>query len=256
MSDTASGAIVTPEAVRLDFETAGVGTRAAGALIDILVRIVAVLIVYVVGLLGILFGRNTLFGDVFGLVLGAIVIGILIGYPIICEAFWGGRTVGKMAMGTRVVTLEGVPVRMRHTFIRGVMLLVEFFLPPGGATPLVSLMTTSRHQRLGDLAAGTYVIRDRKVEASTVPVWFTPPSGWESYARTLDVSRITDYQYTMVRGYLLRTSRFYPQARAQLSLRIATPLARYINHTVPPGVTADNFLLCVAAAYQARHRRV
>ena len=244
------GVIVTPEAVRLDFETAGIATRGLAALIDIALRGALMLASFILlPFLGFIVGDGAFVGVLF--VLYALLV--LMGYPIAAETIWGGRTLGKLMMGTRVVTLEGVPIRFRHAFIRGIILPIDLLVPPGGALALMGLMVTKRHQRLGDLAAGTYVIRNRQLGSTTVPIWFTPPAGWEDYARSLDVSRLTDHQYTLVRTYLLRTGDLHHDARAKLSLSLATRLAAHMHHQPPPGLTADHFLLCSAAALSLIH---
>ena len=91
--------VVTPEAVLLDFEQAGLGTRIPALLLDLLVQFGLLLALgLIVGAFG-SFG----FGDTAGIILTVIgLFLIVLGYPILCEAFWSGRTVGKAAAGLRV----------------------------------------------------------------------------------------------------------------------------------------------------------
>lgn len=179
---------------------------------------------------------------------------VFFGYPIGCEALWGGRTVGKAALGLRVRTKEGAPVRFRHAAIRGALGLIDFYLTLGLAATL-SVLLTRDSQRLGDLAAGTLVLRERTAASTTSsPYAFYPPPGWEPYAASLDVAAMTDDQYGIVRGYLLRASAMTPAARRHLALRLANPLAGVLAHTPPPGVPPESFLACAAAAYQRLHR--
>lgn len=179
---------------------------------------------------------------------------ILLGYPIISETLWNGRTVGKAALGLRVRTREGAPERFRHAAIRGFLGLVDFWLTLGLAATL-SVLFTRDSQRLGDLAAGTLVLRERtaKAAATSVAYSFVPPPGWEPYAASLDVSAMTAEQYGIVRGFLVRGADLTVAARNQLALRLAEPLATVLSHEPPAGVPADVFLRCAAAAYQRRH---
>ena len=85
---------------------------------------------------------------------------VLWGYPTVMETLWRGRTIGKIALGLRVVTVEGAPVRFRHAAIRATLGLVDFLLT-SGAGAVVSVLMTHRSQRLGDLVAGTVVLRER-----------------------------------------------------------------------------------------------
>ena len=103
----------------LSFETAGLGSRVLAALIDLLVLggvlflgNIAILLVASAG------GGGTT--DVVATVLLLLLVtGVLLGYPIAFESLWRGRTLGKAALGLRVVTTEGAPERFRHAAVRG-----------------------------------------------------------------------------------------------------------------------------------------
>ncbi len=240
--------IVTPEAVVLEFDTAGIASRALARSIDAIVQALVLLAV-------ILIATGVLGGD--GWVPLVVIIGgvafVLLGYPILCEVLMRGRSPGKAAMGLRVVTVEGAPISGRHAFIRSALGLVDFLLVPGGLIAVLVALFSTRSQRLGDVFAGTMVLRERTATTRPAAVWFNPPAGLEGYAHTLDVSAVTDAQFGLVRSYLLRVADLSPEARASLSVRLATPLSQVMVHHAPPGVYADQFLQCVASAYQRRH---
>jgi uncharacterized RDD family membrane protein YckC len=240
--------IVTPEAVVLEFDTAGIASRALARAIDVLIQgaLLLVLILVTVVVLG---GEGWV-----ALVL--VIIGVavvVIGYPIVTEVATRGRSPGKAALGLRVVTVEGAPISARHAFIRSAIGLVDFLLVPGGRIAVVVALLSVRSQRLGDVFAGTMVLRERTANRPAMAVWFNPPPGLEGYAATLDVSTVSDAQFGLVRSYLLRRADLSPEARSALSVRLATPLVATMHHHTPPGVYADQFLQCVAAAYQRRH---
>ena len=178
----------------------------------------------------------------------------LVGYPAVMETFWNGRTLGKAAMGLRVVTREGAPERFRHAAIRSMIGLVEIYLLLG-IPAVISIVTSRRDQRLGDLVAGTLVLRQRAGRRAAPPVAFGVPWNWEAYVQSLDVSPITDEQYGVVRAVLLRLGELTPAARWQVTTEVATAVAGQMRIPVPVQVAPDMFLTCVATAYQRRHAR-
>jgi uncharacterized RDD family membrane protein YckC len=238
--------IVTPEAVVLDFETAGIASRALARMIDALIQGA---LLFALGLLVVL----ALPGSA-GIVVAIVgVAAVVIGYPIVCEVTMRGRSPGKAALGLRVVTVEGAPVSGRHAFIRSAVGIVDFVLPlPGGLFAVIACLLSPSGQRFGDLVAGTIVLRERSAAAPAMAVWFNPPAGLEGYAQSLDVTPVTDRQFAVVRSFLLRVQELVPEARIAMSLRLATPLTAAMHHRPPPGVHPELFLVCVAAAYQRR----
>lgn len=243
--------IVTPEAVVLEFETAGLGSRAIAAAIDFAGRAAAFTIWALI--LALVFrhsaGGSTLVYVL--LILGAFVI--VLGYPVAFETLMGGRTPGKAALGLRVVTTEGGPVRFRHAAVRGAIGLVDFYIPTLGLGATVSVLLNRRSQRLGDMAAGTLVLRQRSGVTDAISIAFPVPPGLGSYVATLDVSAITEEQYGVLRSFLIRVFELSPDARSALSVRLANPIATAMHHTPPPGLHPEVFLAAVAAAYQRRH---
>jgi uncharacterized RDD family membrane protein YckC len=240
--------IVTPEAVVLEFDLAGIASRSLARAIDAVLQGAA------------LFALLALAGSAFGgegaVALIVVIVGValvLLGYPILCEVLMRGRSPGKAALGIRVVTVEGAPISPRHAFIRSALGLVDFIVVPGGMVAVLCALLTRRSQRLGDVFAGTMVLRERSASSSARAVWFNPPAGLEAYAATLDVSRVTDAQFALVRSFLLRIGDLSPEARASLSVRLSTPLCGVMAHQAPRGVYADQFLQCVAAAFQRRY---
>jgi uncharacterized RDD family membrane protein YckC len=240
--------IVTPEAVLLELDVAGLGSRMFSRVLDALFQLIllyGLVLVFVV----VSAGSETL------MVIVAIVALFLLifGYPVLMEVRFNGRTFGKMVLGLRVVTVEGGPVRFRHAAVRSMLQLVDFVIPvPGGVTAMISGLLTPRTQRLGDLAAGTFVVRERQAGADAAVVSFPPPPGYEGYVRALDVGTLRPPQYRAIRSFLLRVAQLTPDARARLAHRIAVPLAQQLRHSPPPVVTPELFLVCVASAYQLR----
>lgn len=245
-----SAGVVTPEAVRLDFETAGLGSRSAAAMIDMAIRFVFLLLLSLFG--GILdgVGGGALPGWVGTTVLIFSIFGIVVLYPLLFEALWG-KTPGKAALGLRVVTSEGAPINFRQASIRAAIGLFEIFTF-SGTIAAIAMVVTAKSQRLGDLAAGTMVLRQRQAAPKPQAVRFAAPVGAEEFTLTLDVSHMTNDEYVAVRSFLLRSANLTVQARNALSEDLGRRLAIRLRAQPPTTMTAETFLVCVAAAYQRR----
>jgi uncharacterized RDD family membrane protein YckC len=251
MDSSPAPGIVTPEAVLLEFDTAGVGSRTIAELLDLLIQVTVLVALSLVLSLAVTGGLEL--GQTLAVILTAILTFLVIlGYPIAMETLWNGRTLGKSAMGLRVVTQEGGPIRFRHAAIRGIFGLVEIwaFL---GSIAIVAIIFSKRNQRVGDVVAGTIVLRERSAAGPGVAVSFPPPPGYEAYVTSLDVSPLSAEQYSVIRSFLMRVFRLAPAARISLAVHLANPTAVAMHHTPPPAVSPELFLVCVAAAYQQHH---
>lgn len=239
--------LVTPEAVPLELEPAGLGSRFLALLLDWAIQAAAAFAL-VAGLLAAASGEGAGLAQA---LLVLLLFLVLFGYPAVSETLWRGRTVGKLALGLRVVTTEGAPVRFRHAAIRAAFGTVDFFLTAGAAAVL-SVLFTRGNQRLGDLVAGTMVLRERTGLPAPLPVTFVVPPGLEAFATSLDASGVRPQDYGAVRTFLLRAGDLQPQVRYDLAVKLATPLLSRLQTRPPAGVPPEAFLACVAAAYQHR----
>jgi uncharacterized RDD family membrane protein YckC len=253
MAQVESARMVTPEAVALEFRTANLGSRILAYLIDMLVVVAGILAaLFAVALLG--QASDVVVPDWVALTIVLVLLpSWWLGYFIAFETLWRGRTLGKAALGLRVVTKEGGPVRFRHAAVRGLLGLVDFLIL-GGFLAVVFILFTRDNQRLGDLVAGTLVLRERSALAAPAPVNFAPPPGLEHYAATLDPSGVGNDEYQAVRTFLLRAASLSPGPRAALALQLANPLAARLRPPPPAGISPEQYLQCVAAAYQQRQR--
>ncbi len=150
-----------------------------------------------------------------------------------------------------MVTRQGAPIRFRHALVRGLIGLGEVTTLP--VVGVISMLVSTNDQRLGDVAAGTIVIRERAAAQMSVPVVFYPPAGWESFVGSLDVSAMTSAEYETVRSFLTRAYEMAPLPRANLAARLAGPLVARWHQPVPPGAGPELWLACVASAYQRLH---
>lgn len=151
--------VETAHNVKIDYEVASLWDRILGNIIDGLVTVAYVFLVIM--LIGIFFdGLGSIFEDgsqTFAIILGVIFIVPILFYHLLMEIFFNGQSIGKMAVKTKVVSLDGKPVSIGAYLIRWLMRLVDFQITSGlGA--LVGVAAGGKGQRLGDMAAGTSVI--------------------------------------------------------------------------------------------------
>jgi uncharacterized RDD family membrane protein YckC len=247
VSGVAAG-LVTPEGVLLRAPIAGPGTRISAKGLDVLIQFVLIL-VFTICAAALSRGSLGTAGTIAYLVAVPLIV---FGYPAIMESVWHGRTLGKAVFGLRVMTRDGAPCRFRHALIRSVLFVVDGLLI-GPTIGVLLLLLTRDTVRLGDLAAGTVVIRERTGAPTPTPASFAPTPGLEQLAAHIDVTTVSASDYEVLRAVLLRAPTFDPHVRWQISSDVAARIAHKIGFTPPPGLHPEAFLQTVAAAYQQRH---
>jgi len=152
--------VVIGEAVELDVRTARLPSRALGLALDVLIMLVLLLVVLLV--------MSAIGADVDPALAAAVslitTVGVFVGYPLLWETLTRGRSPGKYAMGLRVVRTDGGPIVFRHALARALAgFIVDFGLLSlfTGLIGIVVSASTARGQRIGDLLAGTVVVRER-----------------------------------------------------------------------------------------------
>jgi uncharacterized RDD family membrane protein YckC len=236
--------VVTPEAVPLDLETASIGSRFLGLALDWTIQGILLIVVVTVA-------SQASVGWVGTTLVFLLIFLIIWGYPVAMETLWRGKTVGKVALGLRVVTKEGGQIGFRHAALRTAFGVVDFLLT-FGACAVICVLATADNQRLGDIVAGTVVLRERTGLRRPAAATFTAPPGLESYAAGLDLAGVGPAEYGVVRAFLLRAPSLPPAVRAQLAAQVAETLASRVQPPPPAGVPAEMFLASVAAAYHSR----
>ena len=236
--------VVTGDAVILDVQIAQLPVRAVSALVDITVMLVGYLV-------GVLLWAATL--SQFDSALSAAVLVIftvlvLIGYPVGLETATRGRSLGKMALGLRVVSEDGGPERFRQALFRALAAVIELWMFTGGPAVICSLLS-AKGKRIGDLFAGTVVISQRTPRMTPPPAM--PPSlAW--WAASLQLSGLGTEQAERARQFLSRTAQLDPRIRDEMGYRIAGEVVARISPPPPPG-TPPQYVL--AAVLAERHRR-
>src|SRR3990170_2181986 len=148
--------LVTGEAVALDLPPASVGLRIASGLIDVAVTVALLFLVLLVSTVAAI-GTDAALATV--ALIGSIIL-VFVVVPTTLETLTRGRTLGKLALGLRTVRDDAGPISFQHAFIRALIGFVEIY-SFGGAPAFFSALLSSRGKRLGDFAAGTYVVRER-----------------------------------------------------------------------------------------------
>jgi uncharacterized RDD family membrane protein YckC len=238
--------LVGGEAVPIDLRVARIGSRAIAAVIDLVIQIFAL------GFLnGLILSLGNLDSAAQQAVAVILVVAVLIGYPVVLEAAWGGRTFGKAAMGLRAARDDGGPLRFRHALVRG--LLGAFVEKPGISLGLVAIIcsaTSSRGKRLGDVLAGTVVLQVRlPAPGAYIPPMPPPLAGW---ATTLDLSRFDDTLALQCRQFLGRAGQLSDVARERLGTALVAQVGSVVTPAPPPGVPGWAYL---AAVLNERRRR-
>jgi uncharacterized RDD family membrane protein YckC len=252
--------VVTGEAVALDIRVARLGSRVLALLLDLVIQAALFLALLMLAGLGLaaLAGTGLVDGALVQALFPIMLVAVLVGYPTGLLTLTRGRTVGKLALGLRVVRDDGGPVGFRHSLTRTLVgVAVEFpgfALPFGGWVISMVLMTTSPlSKRLGDHAAGTFVIHERNLEAwGWVPAM---PPGLAGWASTLDLAGLDDELALAIRHFLARNRQLREPARTWLGQRLARQVAQLTSPPPPAGTPGWAYLAAVHAERHARAMR-
>ena len=213
--------MATPEGVTLEVTLAGVGSRFTAGVIDQVLR--TLLLVALVILMAFLDDSSGTSGGVFFAFLLVGVFLVQFFYDVLFETMAAGRTPGKRWTGLRVVRVGGGPVGFVASALRNILRIVDA-LPGFYLVGILCVMFTRNNQRLGDLAAGTIVVRERaQTTALPQPSQPAPETAREETA-LWDVSAISTEEMATVRRFLDRRPTLTPEARDRLAREIATRL--------------------------------
>ncbi|MGI5164960.1 RDD family protein [Spirillospora sp. CA-253888] len=242
--------LVTGEAVALDLRVARLASRGCALLLDLMFQLTLLNVaVYIVSMTALVADEAW----TVGLVLLTSVL-VLVGYPCAFETLTRGRSLGKMALGLRVVAEDGGPVRFRQALVRALAGVPEFWLFYGAPALLTSL-GSRRGKRLGDVFAGTIVIQERVPSTGMFgPVAVMPPP-LLPWAQRLELSQVSDDLALTARQYLSRFWELLPEVRDELGERIAGQVVAVISPPPPPGVRPEILLAAVLAERRVREER-
>ncbi|MFJ5265830.1 RDD family protein [Streptomyces sp. NPDC088387] len=238
--------LVTGEAVALELRPAKLPSRALAVLLDLLVAFVA----YFIVTLGLVIGASGLDEAAqMALSIAAFVL-VLVGGPIAVETLTHGRSLGKLACGLRVVRDDGGPIRFRHALVRGAIGVIEILMTFGVVACIASLVS-ARGRRLGDVFAGTLVVRER-VPAGQVGHLPPAPPWLAGRFAGLDLSAVPDSLWLAVRQYLTRMQQLDPQVGWAMAERLTADVAERTGAPAPQGIPPAAYLSAVLQERQAR----
>ncbi|MDT0437836.1 MULTISPECIES: RDD family protein [Streptomyces] len=241
--------LVTGEAVALELRPAKLPSRGLAVVLDLTLAVV----VYIILSIGLFAATSSLDEAAQTAVTIAGFVLILVGAPIAVETLTHGRSLGKMACGLRVVRDDGGPIRFRHALVRGGIGVVEILMTFGVVACVASLVS-ARGRRLGDVFAGTLVVRER---VPVAPAGFLPPPPpWLAGRFSgLDLSAVPDGLWLAVRQYLTRMHQLDPQVGRGMAERLAADLVARTGTPVPSDVQPAAYLAAVLQERQAREVR-
>ncbi|MFE3329554.1 RDD family protein [Streptomyces sp. NPDC059176] len=241
--------VVTGDAVVLGIRPARLPSRALALLIDLVVVLAAYLLISI----GLAFATASLDEAALTAVSIATFLLVLVGGPIAVETLSHGRSLGKLACGLRVVRDDGGPIRFRHALVRGAIGVVEIMMSFGVIACIASLVS-ARGRRIGDVFAGTLVVRERVPASRTVAV--PPPPPWlVGRFAELDLSGVPDDLWLAIRQYLTRMHQLDGAVSLSLAERLAGDLAAHTGAPAPRDVPPAAFLSAVLIERQARESR-
>lgn len=216
--------IETPEQIALSYSVAGIGSRGAAAAIDTLISIamlvvLALLMGFAASYAGLKF---TKLSPSTAWIMAAYVIAqfvVIWGYYVVFEGIWDGQTPGKRIMKLRVVRDGGFSVTFGASAVRNLLRVVDAFGVYLVAI-IVALMNGSR-KRLGDIVAGTFVIKEERTQARSVPVSSMPTRSGNIFAQ------LSDDEYSVLERYMERRLTLDPTRRDAIVTQLAI---RFANH--------------------------
>jgi uncharacterized RDD family membrane protein YckC len=237
--------LMTGEAVALDLRPTGWALRAAGCAIDFIVYMGAFTVI--ASVLFNLAGSAGSEDAVFGILSIVALVGCLVVAPVAVETLSHGKSVGRLAVGARIVREDGGAIGLRHASVRALVGVFEIFMTLGGVAAITGLLT-DRTRRVGDLVAGTYSQYER-VGRIPAPV-FGVPAALAAWAQTADVARMPDALSRRVTQFLAQAGQMTADRRAWMASQIAGEVSAYVS-PLPP-VPAEIFLAGVAVVRRER----
>ena len=232
-------AIETPEHIVFHYRVAGPARRAVAYVIDVVVCYLVVLVVGAIVVVALSLG-GTLSSLESASEVGKAGIGIVLvllflaqwGYFTALEA-WRGASIGKSALGLRVVTSEGRPIGFVPSLLRNLLRAADA-LPFGYLAGVASMALTKRFQRIGDLVAGTMVVRTERAAAAS-PIVLRPPASPEELREIPDEVRLDPEERAAFELFLRRDRALGPGRRDELANLLAEVLTkRFGIRRLPP----------------------
>jgi len=237
--------LVTGEAVALELPAAGLALHTMSGILDVVVAVVAL----VVGLTIVPIVTQGSDQAIASVATTVLLVLVFVALPTSLETLTRGRSVGKLATGLRTVRDDAGPIAFRHALTRSLVGVVEIWLLVG-VPALISGLLSNKGKRLGDHAAGTYVVRERV--HLTLPAPPMMPPALADWAAGADIARLPDGLAMAVRQFLMRAQLLSPQSRATLGIQLHNEVLAYVAPQPPDGIHHELVLTAVIADRRRR----
>ncbi|WP_127472803.1 RDD family protein [Microbacterium sulfonylureivorans] len=240
--------VLTGEAVALDVQPIGYFLRALGVLIDMFVGVV--LLVLFVLLMTWMLDLGLIDDSTMTIATIGVLVFVMVVIPTVVETTTRGRSLGKLAVGGRIVRSDGGAAGFRHAFIRALVGVFELWLTVGAVAALVGAFTP-RSQRLGDLMAGTYSERTRTPRLPETSYGIPPQL--EEWAAVADVARLPDRLARRLAQFGQSARNMEPAARSRVAASLAAEAAAHVSPV--PSVDPETLIIGVVAVRRQREQR-
>jgi uncharacterized RDD family membrane protein YckC len=237
--------VMTGEAVALALRPTGFALRAGGAIIDALVSIIA-FVVLVIGL-SVVGGSLRVEETFYNISAIAALVFCLVIIPAAVETLSRGKSLGRLAVGARIVRNDGGAAGVRHALIRALVGVLEIYLTLGGLAAVTGLLS-QKSRRLGDLLAGTYSQNERP--GALPPAPFGAPLPLVAWTATADVARMPEALGRRIRNFLAQAPDLDPVRRQHLARELANEASRYVSPL--PAIDPELFLAGVVVVRRER----
>jgi uncharacterized RDD family membrane protein YckC len=257
--------IETPERVPLHFALASIGNRFLACAIDHAFQAV---IIGLLGIAGLIIANLTNFETIESAPKWVYAIMIIVlylifsGYFTFFEWVWSGQTPGKRWLKLRVIREDGRPITFWEAAIRNLLRPVDMMPAPFYSIGLICVFSTSRDQRLGDMVAGSVVVREREAEAPEFSQVFASPVSDPALRRSFkpvdfnaSLHNLTESEIQVVETFLRRRWDLADVPRQWMAWRVALPILYKIRPTYDlAAFTYEGFLEELLHRYLQQHR--
>lgn len=240
--------ITTTQNIDIEYEVASLGDRFLARAIDMGVMLGVYYILYII-VIAFFFSNMDQIGaggvPVFLIVLIIIFSFVYIFYDLVCEIFFNGQSLGKHAAKLRVVSLDGARPSISQYLLRWVFRIVDFTTTGGiGAVAIISVSVSEKKQRVGDIVAGTIVIKTTPKTAHD-QLFFKPAD--ENYEPTFtSVTILTDNDIALVHEVI---ANFRATGNSQVVYNMSVRLQQHLSATCPQGMNDYEFLTKIVEDY-------
>ena len=238
---------MTGEAVELSVQPAALAARALSCLIDYIAYSL-VNVGLLIAMFWLLLKTSALNGLLLGSVMTVMTISVFVLLPMLIEVLTHGRSLGKFALGLRIVRDDGGAVRLRHSFIRALLWPFEI-LSTGGGIAALSGLVSPQAKRLGDYLAGTMAVSERSVPPPPVHTHVAPQL--QDWLSRTDVSALPDGLHRRIVTFLAMAPKLSIESRWQRAIELATELNPYVAPAPPEGTFPEQFLSAIVHRQRA-----